>query len=88
MFRPLRLYLRSLVLEVPASVGNYLPKYGTKYTFTHSLEPTVELLEAELLRILRTDDDTMAKNIQDFLDELRLCMTIAVRFPLEIFEEC
>ena len=84
MFRPLRLYLWSLVLEVPASVGNYLPKYSTQYTFTHSLEPTVELLEAELLRILRTDDDTMPKNIQDFQDELRLCMTIAVSLPLKI----
>lgn len=79
MFVPLRLYLRSLILEKPTDFNGYYPRYSIQYIFQHSLLPFVELLEIEYLRILRGDERDMRRNVADFRYELFLCLMIAVR---------
>ena len=78
MHQPLQLYLRSLILDMPSDLDLYLPPNEIQYIFEHSIAPSVDALEYELLRVLRSGDHYMQQNVQEFCDELSICLVLTV----------
>ena len=78
MHQPLQLYLRSLILDMPSDLDLYLPPNEIQYIFEHSIAPSVDALEYELLRVLRSSDHYMQQNVQEFRDELSICLVLTV----------
>ena len=78
MHQPLQLYLRSLILDMPSDLDLYLPPNEIQYIFEHSIAPSVDALEYELLRFLRSSDHYMQQNVQEFRDELSIWLVLTV----------